>query len=99
MVDKNVDCTALCEKFICEKKPPALKIRKQGNKKIVWCTMIDEECDHGWCIHSKCADRKMTQDGKCKQTTSVVQTQPQVKLDDPYPDAMPKDLARKFRQR
>ena len=99
MVDKNVDCTALCEKFICEKKPPALKIRKQGNKKIVWCTMIDEECDHGWCIHSKCADRKMTQDGKCKQTTSVVQTQPQVKLDDPYPEAMPKDLARKFRQR
>ena len=99
MVDNNVECTALCEKFICEKKPPALKIRKQGNKKIVWCTMIDEECDHGWCIHSKCADRKMTQDGKCKQTTSVVQTQPQVKLDDPYPDAMPKDLARKFRQR
>lgn len=99
MVDNYVECKALCEKFICEKKPPALKIKKQGNKKIVWCTMIDEECDHGWCIHSKCADRKMTQDGKCKQTTSVVQTQPQVKLDDPYPDAMPKDLARKFRQR
>ncbi len=99
MVDNYEDCKALCEKFICEKKPPALKIRKQGNKKIVWCTWIDEECDQGWCIHSKCADRKMTQDGKCKQTTSQVQTQTHVKLDEPYPDAMPKDLARKFRQR
>ena len=99
MVSNNVECTALCEKFICEKKPPALKMRKQGNKKSVWCTWIDEECDQGWCIHSKCADRKMTQDGKCKQATRPVQTQPQVKLDDPYPDAMPKDLARKFRQR
>ena len=99
MVDNYVDCKALCEKFICEKKPPALKIRKQGNKKIVWCTTIDEECDQGWCIHSKCADRKLTQDGKCKQATSLIQTQPHIKLDDPYPDTMPKDLARKFRQR
>ena len=99
MVSNNVECTALCEKFMCEKKPPALKIRKQGNKKIVWCTWIDEECDQGWCIHSKCAARKMTQDGKCKLTTDPVQTQAQVKLDEPYPDAMPKNLARKFRQR
>ena len=99
MVSNYVECTALCEKFICEKKPPALKIKKQGNKKNVWCTWIDEECDQGWCINSKCAVRKMTQDGKCKQATSPVQTQAPVKLDEPYPDAMPKDLARKFRQR
>jgi len=99
MVSNNIECTALCEKFICEKKPPALKIRKQGDKKIVWCTWIDEECDQGWCIHSKCAARRMTQDGKCKQTIAPVQTQARVKLDEPYPDAMPKDIARKFRQR
>ena len=99
MVSNNMECTALCENFICEKKPPALKFRKQGNKKIAWCTWIDEECDQGWCVHSKCAIRKMTQDGKCKRTTTPIQGVVKVKLDEPYPDAMPKDLARKFRQR
>jgi hypothetical protein len=99
MVSNNVECTALCEKFICERKPPALKIRRQGNKKIVWCTWIDEECEQGWCIHAMCNDRKMTQDGKCKLATQSIQVQTDIKLDDPYPDAMPKNLARKFRQR
>ena len=41
----------------------------------------------------------MTQDGKCKRTTTPIQGVVKVKLDEPYPDAMPKDLARKFRQR
>jgi len=41
----------------------------------------------------------MTQDGKCKQAVTPVQTQVRVKLDEPYPDAMPKDIARKFRLR
>ena len=99
MTISNVDCTALCKSFRCEKQPPALKIRKRGNKKEVWCTWIDEKCDHGWCIHSKCVDQRMTQDGKCKQATKPVQTQVQIKLDEPYPDAMPKEIARKFRQR
>ena len=99
MTSKSVDCTALCKSFKCEKQPPALKIRKQGNKNEIWCTWIDEECDQGWCIHSNCTDRRMTQDGKCKQATSPVQTQAQVKVDEPYPDAMPKDIARKFRPR
>ncbi len=82
-----------------KKQPPALKIRKQGYKKEVWCTWIDEDCDQGWCSHSKCTDQKMTQDGKCKQSTKPVRTQAQVKVDEPYPDAMPKDIARKFRPR
>ena len=99
MVGSYVDCKALCEKFICTRKPPALKIRKQGNKKLVWCTWIDEECEHGWCVHSKCADRKLTQDGKCKQARSPVQTHAPIKVEEPYPDAMPKDIAKKFRQR
>jgi hypothetical protein len=99
MVSNNVDCTALCEKFICEKKPPALKFKKQDNKKIPWCTWIDEECDQGWCVHSKCAIRKMTQDGKCKQETKPAMPQTHIKIDEPYPDAMPKHLERKFRQR
>jgi len=84
---------------MCEKQPPAIKIRKQGNKKEIWCTWIDEDCDQGWCIHSKCTDQKMTQDGKCKQAMSPVHTQEQVKVDEPYPDTMPKDIARKFRPR
>lgn len=95
----NVDCTALCKSFMCEKQPPAIKIRKQGNKKEIWCTWIDEDCDQGWCIHSKCTDQKMTQDGKCKQATKPVYTEAQVKVDEPYPDALPKDIARKFRPR
>ena len=99
MVGNYVDCSALCEKFICTRKPPALKTRKQGNKKKVWCTWIDEECEHGWCVHSKCADRKLTQDGKCKQATRPVQTHAPAKVEEPYPDAMPKDIAKKFRQR
>ena len=99
MVGNYVDCTALCDKFICERKPPAFKIKRQGNKKIVWCTWIDEECDQGWCVHSKCAARKMTQDGKCTLSARPVQKEVQVKFDEPYPDAMPKDIAKKFRQR
>ena len=101
MVSNNVDCTALCEHFICERKPPALKMRKQGGKKIPWCTWIDEECDQGWCVHSKCAIRKLSQDGKCQrvQQAAPVQTEVRVRSVEPYPDAMPKDLAKKFRQR
>ncbi len=99
MISKSVDCTALCKSFKCEKQPPALKIRKQGNKNEIWCTSIDEECDQGWCIHSNCTDLRMTQDGKCRQATKPVHSQAQVKVDEPYPDAMPKDIARKFRPR
>ncbi len=96
MTGSSVDCSALCKSFKCEKQPPALKIRKRGNKNEVWCTSIDEECDHGWCTHSNCTDRRMTQDGKCKQATRSVPVETQVKVDEPYPDAMPKDIARKF---
>jgi hypothetical protein len=99
MVGNNVECTALCEEFICQRKPPALKIRSQGGKKTVWCTWIDEECDQGWCIHSKCAIRKMSQDGKCTKTSVPVQTQAHIKFDDSYPDVVPKDIARKFKLR
>ncbi len=99
MVSNNVECTALCKNFLCSKKPPALKIRKQGKKDLVWCTWIDEECDQGWCIHSKCAIRKLTQDGKCMQTSTPVPTQARIRLDEPYPDSMPKDIAKKFKLR
>jgi hypothetical protein len=99
MVDSKVECTALCEKFICERKPPALKIKNQGGKKIVWCNWIDEECDQGWCVHSKCAIRKMSQDGKCTKTSIPAQTQTQIKFDDSYPDTVPKEIARKFKLR
>ncbi|MFX1560506.1 MAG: hypothetical protein ACFFBL_07945, partial [Promethearchaeota archaeon] len=95
------ECTALCEHFICERKPPALKIKKQSGGEMVWCTWIDEECDQGWCVHSKCAIRKLSQDGKCKlaQQAVPVQAEVRVRVDEPYPDAMPKDIAKKFRQR
>lgn len=99
MVSNNVECTALCDKFVCTKKPPALKIRRQGNKEIIWCAWIDEECDQGWCVHSKCAIRKLTQDGKCKQVTEPVPKEVHVRLDESYPDTMPRDIAKKFKLR
>ncbi len=99
MVSNNVECTALCKNFVCERRPPALKIRRQGNKQIVWCTWIEEECDQGWCVHSKCTARRMTQDGKCKQTDLPIQKDVLIKLDEPYPDSMPKEIAKKFRLR
>ncbi|MFX1481687.1 MAG: hypothetical protein ACFFCP_00710 [Promethearchaeota archaeon] len=98
MANNGVDCTALCKSFKCERHPPALKIRMRGGNKEVWCTWIDEECDQGWCVHSKCAERRMTQDGKCRQVVRRPQ-QTHVRFDEPYPDAMPKDIARKFRPR
>jgi hypothetical protein len=41
----------------------------------------------------------MSQDAKCKKAASSVQTKEEVKLDAPYPDAMPKEIARKFREK
>ncbi len=95
----TIECSALCKSFMCEKQPPALKIRKKNNKKEIWCTWIDEECDQGWCLNSKCSERKLSQDGKCKKVRTPTETRDEVKLDAPYPDAMPKDIARMFREK
>lgn len=99
MTSSDVDCSALCKSFKCERQPPALKIRKRGNNTEIWCTWIDEECDQGWCIHAKCLERKMSQDGKCKKAAKPVPKPTKVRFDEPYPDAMPKEIARKFRQK
>jgi len=96
MATGYVECTAFCKSFKCEKQPPAMKIRKKGNKKEIWCTWIDEECDGPWCKFSKCLERRMTDDGRCKPATKKVESTPQVTRDLDYHDVMPKDVAKKF---
>jgi len=96
MATGYVECNALCKSFRCEKKPPAMKIIQKGGKKTVWCTWIDEECDGAWCQFSKCMERRMTDDGKCKPPAQKVSPVIDMGPDDEYPDAIPKDIAKKL---
>jgi hypothetical protein len=96
MATGYVECTALCKSFRCEKKPSALKITQKGNKKILWCAWIDEECDGAWCQFSRCLERRMTEDGKCKPPAHKTHPFVAMGTDDEYPDAIPKDIAKKF---
>jgi hypothetical protein len=93
------ECTALCKSFKCDKQPPAMKIKQRGGKKEIWCTWIDEECDGPWCKFGKCLERRMTDDGRCKPSTkkAEVAVPPPHKIE--YPDAIPKDIAKKLKRR
>jgi hypothetical protein len=99
MATGYVECTAFCKSFKCDKQPPAMKIGQRGNKKEIWCTWIDEECDGPWCKFGKCLDRRMTDDGRCKPSIKRVETTPQPPLTIEYPDAIPKDIAKKLKRR
>ena len=59
-------CTPTCREFKCSRQPSMLKIRSAQSKKMVWCTEIDDECDGAWCKFGVCAQRKMTDAGRCK---------------------------------
>jgi len=96
MATGYVECNALCKSFRCEKKPLALKVMQKGGKKTVWCTWIDEECDGAWCQFSKCLERRMTDDGKCKPPAQKVSPAIDMRRDDEYPDAIPKEIAKKL---
>ncbi|MHA1862515.1 MAG: hypothetical protein ACTSWA_02010 [Candidatus Thorarchaeota archaeon] len=99
MATGYVECTAFCNSFKCEKQPSVMKIRKKGNTKESWCTWIDEECDGPWCKFSKCLDRRMTDDGKCKPAIKKAESYPQMAQDIEYPETMPKDIAKKLGRR
>jgi len=99
MATGYVECSALCRNFRCEKKPFALKIVQKGNRKTVWCTWIDEDCDGAWCQFSKCLERRMTEDGKCKPPAQKPKPVVDVGPEDEYPDAIPKDIAKKLRNK
>ena len=97
-----VECTALCESFQCDRKPPALEIRGKGDKRRVWCTWIDEECDGPWCTYSKCKSRRMTDSGMCKPDPKLQYASAKAAAKDlahTLPDAMPDEYAKKFRTR
>ena len=96
MATGYVECTALCKSFRCEKKPSALQITQKGSKKVLWCAWIDEECDGAWCQFSKCLERRMTDDGKCKPPTQKAHQFVAMGSDDEYPNAIPRDIAKKF---
>lgn len=97
MATGYVECTAICKSFRCERRPSALKSMQKGNKRTIWCTWIDEECDGAWCQFSKCMERRMTEDGKCKPPAQKVHPTINLNRDDEYPDAIPKDIAKKLR--
>ncbi len=99
MATGYVECTALCKSFKCEKQPPAMKIRKKGNNKEIWCTWIDEECDGPWCKFGNCLDRRMTDDGRCKPSTKMIESATPPPQAAEYPDAIPRDIAKKLGRR
>jgi hypothetical protein len=80
-------------------KKPLPKTVQKGNKKAVWCTWIDEDCDGAWCQFSKCVERRMTDDGKCRPPTQKAKPVIDVGPEDEYPDAIPKDIAKKFKNK
>ena len=99
MATGYVECTAFCKSFKCDKQPPAMKIRKKGNKKEIWCTWIDEECDGPWCKFGKCVERRMTDDGRCRPSQKRVQAATTSTRTPDYPDAIPRDIAKRIGRR
>ncbi|TFF83655.1 hypothetical protein EU524_02155 [Candidatus Thorarchaeota archaeon] len=96
MISSSVECTALCKSFKCE-KPSTYKIIKKGNKKVAWCTWIDEECDGAWCQYAKCTERRMLDNGMCKPKMKPAVEPKAGPTDDEYPDAIPKEYAKKLK--
>lgn len=99
MATGYVECKATCKSFRCDKQPPAIKFRRRGDKKEVWCTDIDEECDGPWCTFGKCLERRMTDDGRCKPSTKHMETTRPMSKSIEYPDAIPRDIAKKLGRR
>jgi hypothetical protein len=97
MVTSQKECSALCKNFKCSKQPSALKFLQKRGARTAWCTWIDEECDGAWCQFSKCIERRMLDDGTCKPLTKKAVETMISSRDDEYPDAIPKDIAKKFR--
>lgn len=100
MTSELSDCTPLCKSFRCDKRPSALRIRRRGGRKVIWCTEFDDECDGPWCQYGVCRELKMTADGKCKKTAAPPRPQPVVPiLKDDFidPDDIPERLAKKLR--
>ncbi len=101
MTENLSDCTPLCKSFRCDRKPSALKIRRRGGRKVIWCTWVDDECDGPWCQFGVCRELKMTADGKCKKTVAPPRPQPVAIPEDDYidPDELPERVAKKLRVR
>ncbi len=99
MATSYVECKATCKSFKCDKQPPAIKYRKKSDKKEIWCTWIDEECDGPWCKFGKCLQRRMTDDGRCKPASKHIDTATPLPKSMDYPDAIPKDIAKKLGRR
>ena len=99
MATGYVECKATCKSFKCDKQPPAIKYRQKGNKKEIWCTWIDEECDGPWCKFGKCVERRMTDDGRCKPAIKHIETTTPLPKSMDYPDSIPKDIAKKLGRR
>jgi hypothetical protein len=96
------ECTPLCKKFRCDRKPAALKIVRKSGKKTIWCTEIDDVCDGPWCKFGICTQRKMTDSGMCKDTPSRSEPEPKyvthlADQDYDMDEGVPKKYARELR--
>ncbi|RLI57459.1 MAG: hypothetical protein DRO87_05765 [Candidatus Thorarchaeota archaeon] len=94
------ECTALCRSFRCDRHPDSLEIRGNGSKRQAWCTWIDEECDGAWCVFSKCQERRLLDNGYCrpvKKDTPALKNSAVEPIVDDFPDAIPKEYAKKLR--
>ncbi len=100
MTDSLKACTPTCRYFKCTSNPNAMKIQHRGSKKIVWCTMADDECDGHWCRYSQCSEKKMSSDGTCRLAVRPLNLEDVVfKEDYEDPSAIPRKYVKKLRER
>ncbi len=93
------ECTPMCKKFRCDKKPLALKIQQQRGKKVLWCTWVEDECDGPYCKFGICLDRRMTDDYRCKPVTGSQRTQDDFIDDFVDPSYIPKEYEKKIKKK
>ena len=93
------ECTPTCKQFRCDKKPSAFQIRNKGNKKILWCTWVDDECDGPYCKFGICLERRMTDDYRCKSVSNTQQTYDEYADDFVDPGYIPKEIEKKIKKK
>lgn len=65
-------CAPSCKHFVCETRPPSLKLVSRRGQRLLWCRMVDDECDGPWCQYASCDSRRMTSEGLCRSPVKHV---------------------------
>ncbi|NHI82980.1 MAG: hypothetical protein EAX81_01565 [Candidatus Thorarchaeota archaeon] len=64
------ECISSCDKFRCYQNHSAYLVKRKGNRKLVWCSWIDDACDGPWCKFGLCTARKIDENSKCKSMST-----------------------------